>query len=224
MPAFNTTFNQSDVIVSVLPLTHGQHPILALYSKMLLALLNPLLDHEQLRALKLTKEEANSFVSLLNEAITNPYHLAQDSRLTTFLWGIVWFTHEYDRKGTTPDKKTCSEYQNILVTVSHELESNAQLLVGGGLLSVLKPVLKLDSQQDLQSIAMRLIWRLSHDNSIKTKVLNDADIMRSLQDVQLQSSPELSIASHCALWLLGFQSIGTCLCLHASIYLLNLMD
>lgn len=214
MPAFNTTFNQSDVIVTVLPLTHGQHSILACCSKMLLALLNPLLDHEQLRALKLTKEGANSFVALLNEAVVNPYHCAQDSSLLTILQGVMWFTHEYNRKGTALDRKVCSEYQKKLDSASHELECNAHLLVEGGLLTVLKLVLKLDGQQELQSIAMRLIWCLSHDSSVTTKILNDVGIVRTLQDGQLHSSPELSIASHCALWLLGFQGSGKCLCMN----------
>lgn len=205
LPAFNTTFSQSDVIVSVLPLTHGQQPVLAHCSKMLLALLSPLLDHEQLRALKLIRNEANSFISLLNEAIANPHHLAQDSSLLTILRCIIWFTHEHNRKGTNLDKKVYSEYQKVLDSVSLELEYNTQLLLEEGLLSVLKHVLKLDSQQELQSVAMRLIWCLSHDNSAKTTILKDADIVRAIQCV---SSPELSVTSYCTLYLLGFQSSG----------------
>ena len=205
LPAFNTTFNQSDVIVSVLPLTHGQQPVLAHCSKMLLALLSPLLDHEQLRALKLTRNEANSFICLLNEAIENPYHLAQDSSLLTFLRCMIWFTHEYNRKGTNLDRKVCSDYQKVLDSVTLELEHNSRLLLEEGLLSVLKCVLKLDSQQELQSVAIRLIWCLSHENSTRTAILKDPDIIRAIKCV---SSPELSVTSYCTLYLLGFQSSG----------------
>lgn len=172
---------------------------------MLLALLSPLLDHKQLHALKLTRNEAKSFISLLNEAVVNPYYIAQDLSLLTFLRCMIWFTHEYNRKGTSLDKKVCSDYQKALVSVSLELEYNIQLLVEEGLLSVIEHVLKLDSQQELQSIAMRLIWCLSHNNSTKTTILKDADIIRTLQCV---SSPELSVISHCTLYLLGFHSSG----------------
>ena len=204
LPAFNTTFSQSDVIVSILPLTHCQQPVLAQCSKMLLALLSPLLDSEQLLALKLTKDEANSFISLLNEAVMNPCHLAQGFSLLTVLRCMIRFTHEYNRNDTNLDKKVCSNYQNLLDTVSCELKHNAQLLLEGDLLSVLKHVLKLSIQQELQCVVMRLIWCLSHDTSTKDKILQDNDIVGALRDAKV---PEASVISHCAFYL-GFQKSG----------------
>lgn len=208
MPGFNTGFNRSDTIVTVLPLTNGQQSNLALHSKMLLALLNPLLDCEQLRALKLTQSEASTLVSLLNQAVEDPYHLAQDSTLLSLLKAVIWFTHEYNRQDDIIGK-TCSEFESKLGSVAHELKLNLQLLVDEGILSALKPVLKLNGQEELQASAARLFWNLAHNTSVKKQILNDTDIVGALQDIHILPSPKLNVASHCALWLFGSLTDGT---------------
>ena len=191
-----------------MPLTHGHDSKLALHSKMLLALLNPLLDCEQLHALKFVKSEASEFVSLLNQAVEDPCHLAQDFSLLSLLRVGIWITHEYNRKNEALAKESCSKYENKLNSVSHELKSNLKLLVEEGILSVLKSVLKLSSQEQLQATAARFIWSLSHDASVKAQILEDAEIIGALQNFHTLSSLELKLASHCALWLLEILTDG----------------
>ena len=191
-----------------MPLTHGQHSNLALHSKMLLALLNPLLDCEQLHALKLTQGEANKLVSLMNQAVEDPYHLAQDATLLSLLRVMIWITHEYSRGNTTPGKKKSSEYEKKLKAASLELKSNPIMLVNEGILSVLKPVLKLRHNEELQATAAQLLWSLSHDTSVKTKILDDNEIVGALQEIHTLSSLKLKMASHCTLWLLGIVAEG----------------
>lgn len=212
LPAFNSTLSQSDVIVSVLPLTHGQHSNLALCSKILLALINPLLDCEQLRALKLTSDEADMCVSLLNKAVVDSHHLSQECSLLTFLRATIWFVHEYSRKDKTLNTETCSDYEKKMDTVSHELESNAHLLVEKGLLSILKAVFQLNGKEELQAAAARLTWCLAHNDLIRTQILKNKDIVGALQSGQTHLSPKLSMASFCALWLLGVEANGMKLC------------
>lgn len=197
-----------------MPLTHGQSPSLALHSKMLLALMNPLLDCEQLHALKITRSEANELVSLMNEAVEDQCHLAQDTTLLSLLRVTIWITHEYSRKNETLDK--CSEYQNKLNTVSHELKSNNKVLAEEGILSVIKSVLKLSLQEELQETSARLLWSLSHEAIVKTQILNDTEIVGALQDIYTLPSIKLKVASHCALWLLGIPLDGMSINAHNS--------
>lgn len=211
LPAFNSIFSQSDAILSLLPLTHGETPDLALHSKMLLALLNPLLDCEQLRALKLTRDEAGTCVSLLRKAVEHPYHLAEDFSLLTVLRALVWFTHEFSRQDKSSGKKPCSAYESKLVSVLQELRCNIELLVKEDVLSVVKAVLKLSGEEELLATAARLLWCLAHDTAAKAQILSDNEIVQALQEIEKHhSSPKLKLASHCALWLLGLQADGTC--------------
>ena len=205
LPAFNSNISQSDSVLSVLPLTHGQMSNLSVRSKMLLALLNPLLDCEQLHALKLTKSDANILISLLSQALEDSYHLAQDSTLLTLLRVMIWFTQEYSKP---LGKKACSEYENKLNSVTDELKSNLQLLVKEGILLALKPVLKLNGQEELQAAAARVIWNLAHNAEVKSLILNDSDNIGVLQDLHTLPLPKLSMATHCALWILGLQTNG----------------
>jgi len=205
LPAFNSNLSQSDAILLVLSLTHGEVANLALHSKMLLALLNPLLDCEQLRALRLTKNEANDCVSLLRRALEDPYHVAEDFSLLTILRAVVWFTHEHYRQDKSLGKEECSNYESNLVSVSQELRCNIELLVGEDMLSVVKAVLKLDGKEELQAMAARLLWCLAHDPAVKEQILSDSEIVEALQDVEKYS---LSKASYCALWILGLQTDG----------------
>lgn len=205
LPAFNSNLSQSDAIVTVLPLTHGEHSNLALHSKILLALFNSLLDCDQLRALRLTRNEASKFVSLLHQAcVEDPYHLAQDYTLLTLLRALIWFTHEY----SSQDKTLISNYEKKLKSVSDDLKSNPQLLIEAGILSALKPVLKLKGQEDLQATAVRLLWSLAHDASVKKQILKDSDSLETIQDIYTCSSPKLNMVSHCTLCILGLQTKG----------------
>ena len=210
LPAFNSTYSQSDIIVLVLPLTNGQHSNLALCSKLLLALLNPLLDCDQLYALKLIREEAKMLIPRLSEAILDPHHVSQECTLLTLLRAVVWFVHEYHRTDKTLDMKSCSEYEKTMIDVSQELESNACLLVEEGLLPVLKSALKLFNEEEIQVTATRLVWCLTHNKSIRAKILDDTEIVHILKDKQNALSPKLNMASFCSLWHLGVQTNGTC--------------
>jgi hypothetical protein len=207
LPGFNSGYSQSNIITLVLPLTHGQHSNIALHSKIFLALINPLLNCEQLHALKLsTKSEASMLVSLLNQAVGDPYHLAQDFTLQSVLMAMIWFTHEYSRPERTPSKKKCSEYEMKLNSVSCELKSNLHLLVDEGVLPAIGAVLKLNGQEKLKATAARLLWSLAHEASVKTQILNDAAMVETLQG--FRKFPSLQVASHCALELLGIQTEG----------------
>ena len=171
---------------------------------MLLALLNSLLNCEQLRVLKLTKSEAGTLVSMLNLAVQDPYHLAQGSTLLTVLRAMIWFTHEY-RPSKIPDKKEISEHEIKLNYVTHELKSNLQLLVNEGVVLALNSVLNIKGQEELQATAARLVWSLAHDAHVK-KTSDDTDIVRALQDVH--TFPSFQMASHSALKLIGFLPEG----------------
>lgn len=197
--------------MTVLPLTHGEHSDIAYCSKILLALLNPLLDCEQLRALKLTSKEANTIVSLLSQVAKTSCYIVQDFTLSTILRAMIWFTHEYSRKDKLVDMEKCSEYESKLNSVSCELKSNIALLMEEGVLSALKPVLKLDGQEELQAAATRILWCLAHDSSVQSQILKDIDIVGALQIFHTSSSsPKLYAASHSVLWLLGLLSNGMC--------------
>lgn len=205
LPAFNSGFSKSDTIVSILPLTHGQQCDSALYSKMLLSLINPLLDCEQLKALKLCRKEANTCVSLLQQAFEDPFHMVQDFTLLTILNSVVWFTQEYSRKDIAPDK---SEYESKMESVLQELESNIKLLVEEGVLPILKSVLKLLGQDDLQEAASRILFNLAHDSTVQAQILADIEMNGILQEIHMQCLSKLHKASYGALWLLGLQDDG----------------
>lgn len=198
LPAFNSSSSQSDIIISVLPLTHGQHSDLALHCKVLLALLNPLLDCNQLCALKLTKSKANACVSLLSGAVNAPSHVSQDLTLLTLLRAMIWFSHEHHKEDPKFKNQHCSHYEKTLVIVSNELKANIQLLVEEGVLSVIEDALKLNCQ-DVRIAAVRLLWCLVHSQGIKLKVQQNAAIIQALQAIHGNLPTELSVAIHSAL-------------------------
>ena len=175
---------------------------------MLLALLNPLLDCEQLLALKLTRDEANTCVSLLRKAIEDPQQMAEDFSLLTILRAIIWFIHEYHRQDKSLKKNACSEYESKLVSVSQELRCNIELLVGEDVFPCVKVLLNLSGKEELQATAARLLWCLAHDAAVKMQILTDNEILGALKDAENQSSPKLKMASHCVLSLLGLQADG----------------
>ena len=144
-------------------------------------------------------------VSLLSAAVQHPHHLVEDYTLLTFLRALIWFTHEYNRQDKTQKKKKCSDFEDKLTSVSQELKCNIQLLVEEGMLSAFKSVLSLNGEDELQATAARLLWSLSHETTVQTQIqLNHPDIVEVLQDIHTHSSlPNLNMASHCALWILG---------------------
>ena len=208
LPGFNSILGQSDAILLLLPLTHGEISNLALHSKMLLALLNPLLDCKTLHALKLTKGEASGYVSMLRKAAEDAYHVVDNFSLLTILKTLIWFTHEYHRQDKIPGKKPCSEHENELVSASQKLKSNIGLLVGEDVWSAVKVVLKLDGNEVFQALAARLLWCLAHDAAVKGKVLSDAEIIGTLRDFGKYSSPELKMATYSISWILGLEADG----------------
>lgn len=201
LPVFNSSFSQSDIIISILPLTHGQCSDLALHCKVLLALLDPLLDCNQLSALKLNRSEANACVSLLSRAVIAPDHVWQDLTLLTLLRAVIWFSHEHHNQDPKLMSRDCSQYEEKLVLISSELKANIQLLVEEGVLSVIEDALKLNNQ-DVRVTAVRLLWCLVHSPNIKLKVKQDAAIVKALQAIHSCLPTELSVATHCALWIL----------------------
>ena len=216
LPAFNTCYDRSDAIISVLPLTHGQNSSIALSSKMFLSLLNPLLECEQLGTLKLSRTEATACVSLLNIAFVTPHHMVQGSTLLTLLKVMIRLTHEYHRKcvKTMDEKKwkkwkRCSDYEQKLLSVSIELKSNIQLLVEGGILWVLERILNSSLRDEIKVTAIQLLWSLAHSGTAKPLILENLRIIKALEDVSNHvSSPEMIVASHCAIYLLGLQTEG----------------
>ena len=205
-------FSQSDVILPLLPLTHGENPAIALHSKMLMALLNPLLDCEQIYALKLTQKEGCSCVSLLKKAVEDPCHMAEEISLLTILRALIWFTHEFHRqeKGEG-NNKVGSEYESKLVSVAQELRSNISLLIGESVLLVVKAVLKMSCSEELQAVGARFLWSLVHDTAAKAQVLADIEIVECLHGFEKHSSLKLKMASQRVLQLLGFiQADGMC--------------
>ena len=202
------------MIVLVQPLIYGEYPDIALHSKMLLALLNPLLDSDNLHALKLTNREAKSCILLLKDTITAPYHLAQDVRLLTVLRAVTFFSHEYHRqnkpkKDVKKKNVKISEYEMSLSTVSDELKSNIELFIEEGILPVLNSLLDPKFDKEVQAATMRLLWCLSHSPAVRKQIMENADMIAILRDMQAHPSSELSQPSHCILWLLGVQSTGT---------------
>lgn len=175
---------------------------------MLLALLNPLLDAEKLHALKLTREEAKSCVQFLSDAVSMSSHLADDLSLLTLLRVVIWFCHEYHRQEKKADKHGSSEYEKHLIIVSNELKSNAQILVEEGILLILKSVFSSSLPEDVKSAASRLLWCFAHDTAIKAQIIDDLDFVAALQDINSNPSNELSLSSHCALFLLNSQATG----------------
>lgn len=212
LPAFNSYYCKSDVIVTVLPLTYGECPELALRSKMLLGLLNPLLDSEQLGALKLVKDEASTCVSLLQIALKDVHHMAEDFSLLAILNALIWFTHEYHRQSKISGSKATSGFESKLVSVSQEIRCNIELLVEQGILSAVKDMLKLRGEEELQYTvaAAKLVWCLAHDTATKTKMVNDSEMIECLQEASKLLSPtvELKLTCHCALLLLGMATDG----------------
>ena len=189
-------------------MTHGQHSNLAVLSKMLLALLNPLLDCEQLCALKLAMNEAKHCVSLLSEAFAVPANHFQGSTLLTYLKVMVGFSQEYHRQDGGLLLRDCSEYEKKLVLVSDELKANAETFVKCGVLSVLSEILKLHIEIEVRVLAVRLLWCLSHNPTVKIQMSKNGDILRALQCYNLSQSPKLHMASHCALFLIDHKTPG----------------
>ena len=183
-------------------MTHGQHSNLAILSKMLLALLDPLLDCEQLSALRLTMNEAKHCVSLLSEAVAVPANYFQGSTLLTYLKVMVGFSQEYHRQDGKLLLGDCSEYEKKLVLVSDELKANAELFVKCGVLSVLSEILKLYVEIEVRALAIRLLWCLSHNPTVKIQISENGDILLALQCYNFSQSPNLHMAAHCALFLI----------------------
>ena len=196
----------------MLPLTHGQHSKLAVLSKMLLAVLDPLLDCEQLGALKLTMNEANTYVSLLSEAVAAPANNFQGSTLLTYLKVMVSFSQEYHRQDGKLLLRNCSEYEKKLVLVSDELKANAELLVKGGILPVLSGILKLHDKIEVRVLAMRLLWCLTHNPTVKIQIPENDDILQALRSFNISQSPKLHMAAHCTLFLIDHQTPGMFWC------------
>lgn len=194
----------------MLPLTHGQHSNLALNSKMLLALLYPLLDCEQLCALKLTNDEASTCVSMLREAATAIAHHLNGTDLMTYLRVMVCFTQEHYRLDPKLSHKNCSEYEKKLSLVSDELKTNLELFVKSGVLSVLSEILKLKDQIEVRIMAMRLLWCLAHSPTVtvKTQILENDDIVQALQSSDETLTPKLYMASRCVLALVDHLTKG----------------
>ena len=226
MPAFNASYSSSPIIISALPFTHGQEFSLALCSKMLVALLNPLLSASQLLALKLNKEEARVLVYLLNQALESPFQIAQGISLLNVLRVMIWVCHQYSStERSLPDD--CSEFEKQLCHSSSELQINAELLLEGGLLPVLTKLLT-STDSVIQVIAARLVWCLAHNSNVKPQISNNSDIVSALQHLHdLDSSQELHLAAHCALWKLGledrgiafeFSSNAFCFCVSSLLY------
>lgn len=208
LPAFNSSYSHSDVIILTLPLTHGQFPSLAFNCKMLLALLDPLLDCDQLRALKLTKNEANMCVSLLSKAVSDPTHQEQELTLLTYLRVMVSFSQEYHRRDQELLRKGCSKYEKKLLSVSNELKANIQMLVEGGVLSVLKDLLKAGTQDEVRMTAIKCLWCLAHNPTIKMKILENVDVVKALQCVPVNLSAQLNLTSYLVLSLVDQPTSG----------------
>ena len=178
---------------------------------MLLALLNPLLDSENLLALKLTRHEVKSCLRIVSDAITAPCHLTQDISLLTILRAMIFFSHEYYRQNKKAiEKHTTTEYEKCLLTVSSELKSNVQLFAEEGILPVLKSLLDLKLDEEVKVAVLRLFWCLSHSPTVRMQLIESADAIAAIQDMHTQCHPssELSLPSHCALWLLSVQAKG----------------
>ena len=175
---------------------------------MLLTLLEPLLDCDQLRALKLARNEANVCVSLLSEAVKAHTLEVKEATLLTHVRVVVGFSQEYHRQ----DQKLLhesSEYEKKLVLVSNELKANVQLLVESGLLSILKDLLEVIVQDEVRITVVRLLWCLCHDPAIKAQVLGDSDIVGALQKTYVNLSTDMTVVSHDLLSLVDHKTEGS---------------
>lgn len=175
---------------------------------MLLALLNPLLDCDQLHALKLTRNDANTCISLLSDVVLVCDHPVQGHSLLTLLNILIWFSHQYHRQVLNTSKRNCSEYEKKLDYVSNELRSNVQLLVEEGVIPVLSHVLKVSIHDEIRTSAARLLWCLAHSQTVKKQMLEYPTIIEAFQGLQANTIIELKLASHCALYLLDLQIKG----------------
>ena len=205
LPAFNSSFNRSDVISTVLPLTNGRHVVPALHSKMLLALINPLLNAEQLHFLKINATEARNLVSLLKQAMEST---ECGFSLTTMLKVFIWLSHQYQNHNLIESDDThFSNFERQLCHVAIEIfTSNIQLLMKEGLIPVLRKILCETKKCAVQVLASRLIWCLAHNPETKAILLNSEPCMVEIlqqHHIDQASVQELHLASHCALWKLG---------------------
>ena len=205
LPAFNTKFGSSAIILFLLKVSNLKSPV-SVFSKMLLALLNPLLTAKQLLSLKLTEKAANLLVVMLKLAFDSSLRL-QGLNRPTILKCLISFTHQYSSTERSVTDK-CSEFEKHLHDASVELQSNAELLANSGLLPVLAELLRAPDYA-VQILAVKLVWCLAYNPSAKQLILREPGMIESLQcGHSPESAEELHLAAHCALWKLGLQKEG----------------
>lgn len=221
LPAYNYAYSRSSIILSLLHFVNGQDASLALLSKMLLALLSPLLNAEQLYALKLTLAESRACVNILVEATKSPNLAAAGCTLLTTLKILIWLTHQYYRQSNN-QKDAGDGISDFVKQLSHaadSLKGNVHLLVECGIMSAVEEVFTQVRSNRIQLAAARLVWSLSHtigSNLIKQKFFGIVEGLKSHSETPL---PELQQAVQCTLWILGFQNNGKfwqCIILYSS--------
>lgn len=207
LPAYNYAYSRSRIILSLLHFVHGQNSSLALLSKMVLALLSPLLNADQLHALMLTQAESRACVTILVEAAKSPNFTTAGCTLLTTLKILIWFTHQYYKQSSN-QIDSVSDFVKQLSHASDNLKSNVHLLVECGIMSAIEAILTQVESTSIQLAATRLVWSLAHTVGSDPIKQAFSGIVEGLKSLRETTSPELQQAVRCTLWILGFQSNG----------------
>ena len=206
LPVFNSAYGRSDIIVTLMSL-NVENPEIAINGKMLLALLSPLLNCEQIQILAISRAEAKICISRLKRALEDPNHMAEDCSILTILNGLIWLTHEYHNGKIV--KKNCSNRESQMIAGMQKLTKNIEFLVEEGLVSVLTTILKLKGKEEVQATAARLVWSLAHVSSVKMQIYNNHEIVAVLNiQKQCNLSSEFKTAVRCVLHILDLQTNG----------------
>lgn len=217
-------FDSCNITPLLLTFARCPHFESALLSRIVLSFLTPLLNYEQLPALKLDKVETAYFASTLQQAMHSSDQEAEGYSILELLKIITCFTNSCyglplsfkDCKHRTKSHnqaevttETCgmsnkvSRHQCELMKYSKMIEENISLLLEADILSILEQLIQVADEESRTAVAI-VLWNLLHYTPVKQHILMEhSSIVSSLHALLKSSQSSTQQAVLCALILLG---------------------
>lgn len=188
-----------------------------------MSFLTPLLNYDQLPALKLDEEESAYFVSTLQQAMQSSDQEAEGYSVIELLRIITRFIIsccglpsslknsdvrllmkvESDTERVVEIWQN-SKHQHEMMKHSKAMEENGSNLVEADILSVLEDLLKASNEESIINNVAILLWNLLHHVPVRNRILkNHLPIVHSLRAYLNSSQSSIQQEVLCALILLG---------------------
>ena len=209
-------FDSCNIIPILLTFARCPHFESALLSRTLLCFLTPLLNYEQLPALKLDEADAAYFTSTLQQAMLSSDQEAEGFTIHELLKIITSFTksccglpssfeahNQTEAKALTSEKSgKVSRHMSEIAKHSKMLEENISLLIEANILSILEQHLRVTDAETAETAL--LLWNLLHHAPVKHIILREHPSIVSSLCAFLKSPKNVTQqGALCALVLLG---------------------